>query len=234
MNNVTPPPSTLRGNSEIFSEIYANNIWGKPATNIGEKFSSGGGSHVDAIVKPYINILISLLTNNNIRNIVDLGCGDFWIMRQVLGALDKNSYNYFYTGIDVVEDLINHNVTTFKKNNISFRCMDAAADDTPLPDGDILIIRQVLQHLSNADIKTILNKASTFKYLFITESIYDDFDAIPNVDKLSSADIRLRFKSGVYLEHKPYNFKNIVHLLKVYGGEASGVRATIRSSLIIN
>ena len=195
----------------------------------GEKFRSGSGSHDEKIIVPYINTLLQLLTNNNIRNIVDLGCGDFWIMRHVLGTLSQNKYNFFYTGIDVVEDLIKHNATTFRHPNVKFICRDAAADNEPLPDGDILIIRQVLQHLSNADIKKILDKASKFKFLFITEHVFDAPDAVYNVDKQTNQSIRLNHGSGIYLEHAPFNYKNVVHLLKV--PQMGGV---IRSSLIIN
>lgn len=65
--------------------------------------------------------------------------------------------------------------------------------------------------------------------LFITEHIYDAPDAIYNINKENDNSIRLSNKSGVYLEHAPFNVKNIVHLLKIvgYGG-------VIRSSLIIN
>lgn len=219
--------STVKSNSEIFSAIYAKGEWSRPID--GEKFNSGTGSHNEKIIVPYINTLIQLLTNNNIRNIVDIGCGDFWIMRNVLGTLAKNNYNFFYTGVDVVAELINYNAAHFRHPNIRFICRDAAADDEPLPDGELLIIRQVLQHLNNADIKKILAKTTNFKFMFITEHIYDAPDAVYNVDKPTDNSIRLRHKSGIYLEHAPFNCKNIVHLLKVpeYGG-------TIRSSLIIN
>ena len=178
---------------------------------------------------PYIETLIPLLTNNGIRNIVDLGCGDFWIMRHVLEALSKAGYNFFYTGIDVVADLISYNAEHFRHPNIRFICRDVTIDNEPLPDGELLIIRQVLQHLSNADIKTILGKALKFKYLFITEHIYDAPDAVHNVDKQTDESIRLNHKSGIYLERAPFSYNNIVHLLKIpeYGG-------IIRSSLIIN
>ncbi len=229
----SPPPSTLKSNSEIFSDIYANNVWGKP-TDAGEKFRSGSGSHDEKIIVPYINTLLQLLTNNGIRNIVDLGCGDFWIMRHVLGTLAQNKYNFFYTGIDVVADLINYNAEHFRHPNIRFVCRDVTIDNEPLPDGDILIIRQVLQHLSNADIKKILDKASKFKFLFVTESIYGGVDAVHNIDKASNNHTRVDHKSGVYLEHAPFAYKNIVHLLEVRGGVLSGIQSTIRSSLIIN
>lgn len=183
---------------------------------------------------PYINTLIPLLTNNNIRNIVDLGCGDFWIMRHVLGALAQKNYNFFYTGIDVVEDLIKHNAANFRHPNIRFICRDVTTDNEPLPDGEILIIRQVLQHLSNADIKKILSKTGKFKFLFITETIYDEPDAVHNIDMMSSGSVRAYYKSGIYLEHPPFNYKNIVHLLEVRGGVLAGIQSMIRSSLIIN
>ena len=198
-----------------------------------EKFHSGSGSHNEKIIVPYMNTLIALLTNNNIRNIVDLGCGDFWIMRHVLGTLSKTGYNFFYTGIDVVEDLINYNAARFQHPNIKFICMDAAEEES-LPDGELLIIRQVLQHLSNADIKKILSKTTNFKFVLITESIYDEPDAVPNIDKQADNQTRVHLKSGVYLEHAPFNFKNLVHLLKVKGGILSGIPSMIRSSLIIN
>ncbi len=221
--------SPIKSNGEIFSAIYANNVWGNYSA-ADEKFCSGNGSHDENIIVPYINTLIQLLTNNGIRNIVDLGCGDFWIMRHVLGTLADNNYNFFYTGIDVVEELINYNAAHFRYPNIKFICRDFAADDEPLPDGDLLIIRQVLQHLSNADIKKILTKANKFKFLFITEHIYDTPDAVHNVDKPTNEHTRLANKSGVYLEHAPFNYKNIVHLLKL--PESSG--GIVRSSLIIN
>ena len=222
----TPPRSTLKTNGEIWSDIYAHeNIGNDP----NEKFYSGSGSHDEKIIVPYINTLLPLITNNGIRNIVDLGCGDFWIMRHVLGALSEANYNFFYTGVDVVEELVKYNAARFKHPNIKFLYMDAADDDSTLPDGEFLIVRQVLQHMRNADIKKILDKAKKFKYLFITEHIYDAPDAVYNVDKENNNNIRLPHKSGVFLEHSPFNVKNIVHLLKLnqYGG-------TIRSTLIIN
>ena len=214
-----------KSNAEIWSHIYAHeNIGNDP----NEKFFSGSGSHDEKIIIPYINTLLQLITNNNIRNIVDVGCGDFWIMRHALNALSEADCNFFYTGVDVVKELIDYNAARFRDPSIRFICMDAAGDE-PLPDGQLLIIRQALQHMRNSDIKKILGKAAKFKYLFITEHIYDAFDAVYNVDKENSNSTRGQYKSGVYLEHPPFNFKNIVHLLKIpqYGG-------TIRSSLIIN
>lgn len=220
-----------KSNKEIFSEVYSKKIWGQTDKGGGykEPFFSGSGSHDETIIVPYINLLLQIITNNNIRLITDLGCGDFWIMRNVLSALSKNNYAFFYNGVDVVEDLIKHNSETFNYPHIKFHCMDAAQDDTELPFGELLIIRQVLQHLSNSDIKKILSKIKAFKFVLITEHIYEGIDKIINIDKSTDGNIRIGLRSGVYVEKPPYNLKNIVHLLRVE--EGGGI---IRSSLIIN
>lgn len=218
----------MKTNREIFSDIYRNEKWSKLP---GEKFGSGSGSHLEKVIAPYINLLLQIVQCNNIRSIVDIGCGDFWIMRQVFSALEKNNYAYFYSGVDVVEELINYNAANFGKQNVKFYCCDFAQDDFKIA-GELIIIRQVLQHLSNADIKKILQKTAAFKFVLVTESIYDGADKIYNVDKVADYKTRGDFKSGVFLEQPPYNFKNIVHLLKVQGKNGAG--DIIRTSLIIN
>jgi len=218
----------LKSNKEIFSEVYRNEKWSKMP---GEKFGSGSGSHLEKIIAPYINLLLEIVQCNKIFSIVDIGCGDFWIMRQVLKILDEKNFPYLYRGVDVVEELINYDAENFGNTNVKFYCCDFAQDDFKIA-GELLIIRQVLQHLSNADIEKILQKAAAFKFVLVTESIYDGADAVYNVDKVADYKTRGDFKSGVCLEQPPYNFKNIVHLLKVQGKNGAG--DIIRTSLIIN
>jgi hypothetical protein len=82
--------------------------------------------------------------------------------------------------------------------------LDIAADD--LPSGDCAIVRQVLQHLSNAEIQLILPKLLNFRYLIVTEHIPEgDFKA--NLDIISGQGIRLKKKSGVDLLAPPFNLK---------------------------
>jgi hypothetical protein len=44
--------------------------------------------------------------------------------------------------------------------------------DTILPEAELIVVRQVLQHLDNKSIATILEKCKKYKYALITESIY--------------------------------------------------------------
>jgi len=66
-----------------------------------------------------------------------------------------------------------------------------------LPKADCVILRQVLQHLSNEEIKNILAKLYNYKYLILTEHLpLRDF--IPNEDIISGQGIRIKHNSGVW------------------------------------
>ena len=208
-----------------FTKIYKSNEWGTGES----KFYSGTGSHDVAIIKPYIQLLINLIKNNNIYKITEVGCGDFFVMSQVLSQLASKGYEVEYAGLDVVDALIEHNIEHFSSDKIHFLCEDAAKNNDDLPPGELLIIRQVLQHLDNKSILKILSKTTKYKYVLVTEHIYEGEDVKYNVDKRVNESTRLNMFSGVYLDKPPYNYKNIVHLLKV--SEDGGV---IRTSLIIN
>lgn len=210
-------------NADCFDDIYANHRWGGDTG-----FYSGSGSHTEAIIRPYIELLTRLIADNEWHRIVEIGCGDFNIMRQVLASVAEQGGVCDYTGLDVVQTLITHNIATYGAENIHFRCADASAPGTVLPDGDVCIIRQVFQHLTNADIARILEKAEKYRYLLVTEHICEGSGVKYNLDKIAGAHIRLYELSGVYLEQPPYSKQNIVHLLRV--PESGGI---IRTSLVI-
>ena len=109
-----------------------------------------------------------------------------------------------YVAVDIVTDLIAYNKATFKQENLEFHCLDIAVDD--LPYGDCALLRQVLQHLSNAEIQNILNKLTNFKYVIVTEHI-PERDFVPNKDIISGQGIRLKKQSGLNVLAPPFNFK---------------------------
>jgi hypothetical protein len=82
--------------------------------------------------------------------------------------------------------------------------LDIAAEE--LPSGDCAILRQVLQHLSNAEIKSVVEKLYRYKYVILTEHLPEkDFEA--NKDIISGQGIRLKKKSGVNITAAPFNFQ---------------------------
>ncbi len=200
----------------VMQQIYDRNLWGGNSSS----FYSGLGSHDPEIVLPYLKVVISFLnTFERPLTVCDLGCGDFNVGKELV------KYTKNYVGIDIVPELIARNQEKFKADNLEFRCLDIAKDDLPI--ADCAILRQVLQHLSNAEIKNIVSKLSCFKYVILTEHIPKG-DFIPNSDILSGQGIRLKKKSGVNILEPPFNFKlkNAEQLLSVTSKEFKGAIVT--------
>ena len=174
-------------------QIYEQKLWGGKDVD----FYSGEGSHHLDIVEPYLKAVISFLKNKKL-SVCDLGCGDFNIGQHLI------KYTKNYIAIDIVERLIERNQNHFKAYNLEFQCLNIAADK--LPNADCVILRQVLQHLSNAEIASITKKLNAYKYIILTEHLpVGDF--ISNKDIISGQGIRLKQQSGVNLFAAPFNLK---------------------------
>jgi SAM-dependent methyltransferase len=179
-------------NRETFSQIYSKKMWGGPE---GEFFSGSGSDSAFADV--YVSAVREFLQQTGARRIVDLGCGDFRIGNRIREG-------YEYTGVDVVPELVAAHDERFSNAHTSFQCLDITAD--PLPLGDVCLIRQVLQHLSNDEIARVLASASAYPFLVITEH----FPAasrftVPNLDKPHGPDIRTVDGSAVCIDAPPFN-----------------------------
>lgn len=180
---------------KAMEQVYEMNLWGGNASD----FYSGIGSHDPSIVEPYIAAVSSFLSAFKTPLVVcDLGCGDFNVGKELV------RYAAQYIGVDIVEDLIAHNKEHYRKENLAFFCLDIAKD--PLPKGDCALVRQVLQHLSNAEVQKVLKKLTAFKYVILTEHIPKG-EFLPNKDIISGQGIRLKKQSGLQILAPPFNFK---------------------------
>jgi len=139
---------------EIFSIIYHNGLWNDSRNNIPK---SGPGSSLANTVK-FREFFDSFCETNEIQTVLDIGCGDLTWM-----PLTKTFQTKKYTGIDIVQSLIDSHVTKYPQH--IFICLDAVAED--IPSADVICIRDVLFHLSIEDIQTLLKKLKC-KYLFVT------------------------------------------------------------------
>ncbi len=176
-------------------QVYENNLWGGDKT----EFYSGLGSHDRGVVHKYVDVVSAFLKELKTPPVVcDLGCGDFNVGKELV------QYAKEYKAIDIVPDLIARNKKTFRKDNVTFYTLDIAKDE--LPTGDCAIVRQVLQHLSNTEIKAIVEKLYRFKYVILTEHLPEaTFE--PNAAIISGQGIRLKKQSGVNLLAAPFHFK---------------------------
>ena len=145
---------------EIFTRIYAGNLWGDGSS------VSGHGSSVDAtaVVR---QALPDLFRQFGIRSVLDAPCGDFLWMKDVVGSLGS------YAGMDIVPDLIEQNTARYRIPNVTFTCGDISTD--PLPRADLVLCRDCFIHLPTRLITSSLRNfiASGARYLLLTNSATD-------------------------------------------------------------
>ena len=137
------------GHAEVFDFIYANNIW---------KSGSGPGSSKHA-TRDYRKFLQDFLRTNDIRTVVDVGCGDWQFSQHI----DWTGIDYL--GVDVSK-IVASSLSRFCSENIRFAALDAVNER--LPAADLLLVKDVLQHWSNNSILQFLTKLPEFRYALIT------------------------------------------------------------------
>ncbi len=185
---------------QTFTEIYESGVWARAS---GVRYHSGPGSMPD-VTKAYEDFVTGYLERDlAIRTLVDIGCGDFQVSRRILQRLRRPIR---YHGCDIAPKLVDYNQQQFgHAGKISFHHINVASG--PLPDGDIVTIREVFQHLSNETILAALaNLRRSFKRAIVTESVYRS-PAAPNLDIVSGYRTRDGLKSGVYLDLAPFSLR---------------------------
>lgn len=164
------------------------------------EFDSGTGTSDRVAVGRYVEAVGRIVAGRpgEPLRVVDLGCGDFRVGRQIAPLVGH------YTGVDVVQALVARNRAAFSSATVTFEALDIITDR--LPEADICLVRQVLQHLSNSQITAILRKLSAYPLVVITEHQPADGSLdVANIDKAQGADTRLHRNSGVYLDRAPFD-----------------------------
>ncbi len=130
---------------KIFTEIYDTCYWGR---NSEGKGYSGLGSTLENAA-PYMQFVENFMRANDIRSVVDVGCGD-WTFSQHIQWGDVS-----YVGFDVVKPVIEANQMKFSTEKIKFIHADIV--QTALPAADLLLCKDVLMHMTNQDIALLLH-----------------------------------------------------------------------------
>ncbi len=168
---------------QIFSQIYHDNLWGSS-----ESFS-GKGSEI-ATTLTIRSLLPSILSMLGINVMVDVGCGDYNWMKSLSLPLKH------YIGIDIVVDIIEQNNVHYADKSHTFLCRDVVNHEVPR--GDLIFCKDVLQHLSDSDIRSVLNNFKKSEAAFLFTTTY--FNTKKNVN-ISSGDGR-----PLNLLLPPFNF----------------------------
>ena len=150
---------------KIFKYIFDSGYWIDYKIKSNQS-RSGKGSNYNrsSFLK---NSLILYFKNKKIKNIIDIGCGDFNWMHDLLKKVDYDSY----IGVDIVESLIDENNKKFGNKKIKFLYKDIVKDNLNfIENSDFILIRHVFIHLKNKNINKVLEKFKNinFKYLGVT------------------------------------------------------------------
>lgn len=200
----------------IFSRIYSEKVWGQVKQN-NHKYCSGTGSHDELIVTSYVNAINNFVNQLGVDvSVVDLGCGDFNVGSKIRPVFAN------YIACDIVSSLISFNKIFYHDLDVDFRQFDLTRDE--IPTADVIIVRQVLQHLSNKDIiNFITNVVGKCKYLIVTEHLPATDNFTSNIDKPAGPNIRLGIGSGIVLTDNPFNLvvddKKELCVIPQYGGK---------------
>lgn len=132
-----------------FENIYEKSVWGKNWKGEG---GSGKGDGTSPDSKMWIQFLTKFIKEHNIKTLADLGCGDWKFSR----FIPWQELNVQYLGYDVVEKVVENNNQEYSSSHVEFQHGDITT--TEVKGFNAVVIKDVLQHLSDEDVVKVLDK----------------------------------------------------------------------------
>lgn len=205
---------------DVFGDIYRNNSWGSHLGIPAGTLYSGPGSD-EIMGRPYADEIIKYVKANGIKSVVDLGCGDFRVGRLIA------SEGLRYTGVDVVEAVIAQNNATHGNDTVNFVCRDISKDE--LPDGELCLVREVFQHISNGQILAALNNMRKYKHVIITDNQCGEQGSLPiNIDRPHGSASRASLGTELDITKPPFNVKGVQVIFEFHAPNTGQTNAVIR------
>ena len=149
---------------EVFTDIYARKIWGD---------GSGGGSGEQA--QPYCDFVSRYMVTHGTKAVLDIGCGDLLVAKNI-----QMCETYF--GIDAAPN------PNGEQNRVRLRYRGAGTPGVPEPEvgvaeynfdvltdelpgqADLVLCKEVLQHLSNEQVQTLLDRTAHYPRRLFTNN----------------------------------------------------------------
>ena len=193
----------MRDLSKVFDSIYSRRKWGSNVS------LSGEGSMPVAAFRFMDFLQHELDANPKIKTILDLGCGDWKVWRSDFFV------NHNYIGIDASQIAISLALSIAPKANTIFMHLDFLGAD--LPEADLVIIKDVVIHLSNFDFDRLLKSLSKYERIIITSDLKTSGFRVllGNIRRAFTA----RRNEGISI---PKMFKHIIGVNLEYGNIETG------------
>jgi len=192
--------------SDTFNRIYAEGKWGK---DVAGKGVSGSGSTV-TITREYRAYVEDFIRTHQVRSVVDAGCGDWGFS----SAIDWGDASYL--GVDIASDVIAATRNKHQKGNIRFEVGDITEE---LPAADLLISKDVLQHVSNELVhRFIRNNLRKGKYKWVI---------LTNDRGRDNPDIASGGWRAIDLAAAPFEVRGLVDLPIKFGDETTKITSLL-------
>ena len=150
-------PRRLRGRESVFTRIYTTNGWGNR-----ESVSGDGSSLRETRIAR--QLLPALVARYDVNVLLDIPCGDCNWMREI------DFCGRSYIGADIVSKLIERNTTEYGGPKRRFMHGDVVRD--ALPTADLVLCRDCLIHLPNADVLEALRNIRRSGARFLLATTY--------------------------------------------------------------
>jgi SAM-dependent methyltransferase len=192
--------------TDTFNRIYAEGTWG---TNVAGKGTSGTGSTLE-ITREYRAYVEDFMKKHSVKSVVDAGCGD-WSFSSAMDWGDAS-----YLGVDIASDVIAAVRRKHEKGTITFQVGDITDE---LPAADLLISKDVLQHLSNELVhKFIRNNLRKGKYKWVI---------LTNDRGSENRDVASGGYRAIDLAAPPFEVRGLVDLPIKFGDETSKITSLL-------
>jgi SAM-dependent methyltransferase len=191
--------------TSTFNRIYAEGTWG----TVAGRGTSGTGSTL-AITQEYRAYVEDFIKTHSVTSVVDAGCGD-WSFSSAITWGDAS-----YLGVDIASDVIATVRSKHEKGKIRFQVGDITDE---LPAADLLISKDVLQHLSNALVhKFITNNLRKGKYKWVI---------LTNDRGSRNSDISSGGYRAIDLAAPPFEVRGLVDLPIKFGDEITKITSVL-------
>jgi SAM-dependent methyltransferase len=192
--------------THTFNRIYAEGIWGRDDTGKG---TSGSGSTLE-ITREYRAYVEDFMKKHAVKSVVDAGCGD-WSFSSAMDWGDAS-----YLGVDIASDIVEANRKKYERNKVRFQVGDISEE---LPGADLLISKDVLQHLSNRLVqKFIENNLQKGKYKWVI---------LTNDRGRGNPDVSPGGYRAIDLAAPPFKVGGLVDLPITFGKETTKVTSVL-------
>lgn len=192
--------------TDTFNRIYAEGTWGK---DVAGKGTSGTGSTLE-ITREYRAYVEDFMKKHSVKSVVDAGCGD-WSFSSAMDWGDAS-----YLGVDIASDVIAAVRNKHEKGKIKFQVGDITDE---LPAAELLISKDVLQHLSNELVhKFIRNNLRKGKYKWVI---------LTNDRGSENRDVASGGYRAIDLAARPFEVRGLVDLPITFGDETSKITSLL-------